>query len=387
MDVRFVPVRTLSVERTISIEGTLLAVDEARISSEVSGFVESVEADLGDLVKQGQTLVSIDPREFQLNVEKAEASLRQTEAQLGNLTGQDADGGDDTKRTMVRQAKANLDDATTNLAQAEKLRQQGLISQQEFNTAQTKYRVQEALYQGALESVQGLRATLQERRATLELAKKKLIDTRIRASISGMVKDRLISKGDYIRENTPVMVVVRMNPLRLRLSLPEKYAGQVKEDMPVRFNVEAYPNDTFSGRIINLSPSIDPQTRTFIAEADVANHDIRLKPGFFIKGWVVTDPNAAVLAVPQEALIIFAGVKKLFLLDGDKVRESLVQTGTQREKWIEVVSGVTAEDKIAVSNLIRLAEGVRVREAGPEENTPRPGSPSPGGPPRKRKKG
>jgi hypothetical protein len=102
---------------------------------------------------------------------------------------------------------------------------------------------------------------------------------------------------------------------------------------------------------------------------------------------VITDPNATVLAVPQESLIIFAGVKKVYLLDGDKIRESLVQTGAQSEKLVEIVSGVKAEDKVAVSNLIRLAEGVRVREAAAVENAPGPGSPSPEGTPRKRKRG
>ena len=384
IEVQFTPVKAIQVERTIPIEGTLMAVEEARISSEVSGFVESLDVDLGDIVKQGQVLVIVNPREFQLNVDKAEASLRQTEAQLGNLGGQDHDPKDDTQRTMVRQAKANLDDAATNLAQAEKLREQGLISQQELNTAQTKFKVQEALYQGALESVHGLRATLQERRASLELARKKLVDTQIRASIDGMAKERLISKGDYIRENTPVITIVRMNPLRVRLSLPEKYAGQVKEEMPVRFNVEAYTGEIFSGRIVNLSPTIDPATRTFIAEADVANPDMRLKPGFFLKGWVITDPNAVTLAIPREALVTYAGVKKVFLLNGDKIHESQVQPGIEKDDWIEIITGVKEGDKVAVSSINHLAEGVRVHEAGAAKSG-EPAEPGPGDPPRKRR--
>jgi membrane fusion protein (multidrug efflux system) len=154
--------------------------------------------------------------------------------------------------------------------------------------------------------------------------------------------------------------------------------------MPVRLSVEAYPSDIFSGGIVNLSPSIDPQTRTFIVEADVTNNDLRLKPGFFIKGWVITDPNAQVLAVPQESLVIFAGVKKVFLLNGDRIRESLVQTGSPRDTWVEIVSGVTADDKVAVSSLIRLAEGVRVREAGIAEKSSEEGAPAPAkAPPRK----
>lgn len=359
VEVQFAPVEAITVERTIPMEGTLLAVEEARISCEVSGFVESAEADLGNLVRQGQVLVSINPKEFQLNVDRAEASLRQTEAQLGGATGPDAD---DNSRTLVRQAKANLDDAATNLAQVEQLRHQGLISQQELNSAQTKYKVMEALHQGALEGIQGLRATLQERRAALELAKKKLADTRIRASIAGMVKEKLVSKGDYLRENTPVMIVVRMDPLRLRLALSEKYASQVRLAMPVRFAVEAYADELFTGKITNLSPSVDPQTRTFTVEAVVSNSSLKLKPGFFVKGWVVTDPTATALAVPQEAVVSFAGVKKVFLLDGKKAKESLVQTGVVQGRLMEILTGVKTGDKVAVTSLSRLADGILVHE-------------------------
>src|SRR6185436_15961427 len=142
----------------------------------------------------------------------------------------------------------------------------GLSSKADFDTAQTRVKVTEAAYQAAVESVQSLKASLQDRRAAHDLAKKKLADAVIRAPIAGAISERTVQRGEYIRENTQVVTIVRMNPLKLRTNVQEKYADKIRPNQTVDFKVEPYPNDMFHGKIAYISPAVDQASRTFVAE-------------------------------------------------------------------------------------------------------------------------
>ena len=142
-------------------------------------------------------------------------------------------------------AIANRDDAQAQLRRAQRLRSQNLLSQADLDTAETRVKVTEANYQAALETVQSLKATLQERRQAVELAQKKLNDTDIRASVAGQVSERLVQQGEYIRENTPVVTIVQMNPLKVKTAIQERYAGLVRPGLPVEFAVESAPGQKF----------------------------------------------------------------------------------------------------------------------------------------------
>src|SRR5207247_2416738 len=146
-------------------------------------------------------------------------------------------------------AAANRDDAHAQLARAQESFTKGLSSKADFDTAQTRVKVTEAAFQAAVESVQSLKASLQDRRAAFDLAKKKLADGVIRAPLAGAIYERTVQRGEYIRENTPVVTIVRMNPLKLRTAVQEKYANMIHQNQVVDFKVEPYPTDMFHGKI------------------------------------------------------------------------------------------------------------------------------------------
>ena len=132
-------------------------------------------------------------------------------------------------------------------------------------------KVAEAAYQSALETVRSLKASLQDRRAAYELAQKKLNDAVIRAPVAGAVSERLVQPGEFIKEDTPVITLVQMDPLKLSTAAQERYAGAIKPGMPVQFSVESFPDETFRGRIVSVSPAVDQATRTFAVEAELPN--------------------------------------------------------------------------------------------------------------------
>ena len=292
----------IAIQRVVDLSGSLTSPDQVRVSSEVDGIIASVNADLGQEVRAGQILMQLDTRELELAVERAESALRQTEAQLGIDSARPNVIPPEEEVAAVRTALANREDARVKLKQTQELARQGLSPRSDLDTNETRLKVAEAGVQSALESIRALRASLQDRRASYELAKKKVADASIRAPVSGAIAERLVQKGEYVRANTQVATIVQVNPLTLQTAVQEKYANIIRRNLAVQFRVEPFPDDVFEGRVSNISPSINQQTRTFPVEILVANPTGRLKPGFFAKGAILTQRDDHVLAVPVEAV-------------------------------------------------------------------------------------
>jgi RND family efflux transporter MFP subunit len=354
-------VQRISVQRQVDLAGTLISPDQARVSAEVAGIVREVLVEIGREVAPGQPLVKLDPRELEIAVRRAESLLRQTEAQLGIVASRAKAPPPDEEIAMVRTAIANRDDARAQAARAAQLIKKGLIPQADVDTAQTRVKVTEAAYQSALETVQSLKATLQERVAAFELAQKKLADAVVRAPVGGSISERLVQVGEFIRENTPVVTIVSLNPLKLKTAIQERYAQMLRPGLPAQFRVEAVPNAVFDGKVANVSPAIDQTTRTFVVEVLVDNRNRQLKPGFFTKGVIFTERSENVMAVPEEAVSTMAGVSAVFVVDRDnKIKQQVVGLGAREGKVVEIVSGLSGDEKLASSNLTQLATGTLV---------------------------
>lgn len=372
--------KRISIERNVDIAGSLISPDQARVSSEVAGVVRQVLVELGQEVRAGQVVVKLDPRELELALERAQSQLKQTEAQLGIDGIRVKDPLPDEQISSVRLAIANRDDALAQLRRAQRLRSQNLLPQADLDAAETRVKVTEANYQAALEAVQSLKATLQERRKAVELAQKKLGDTNIRASVAGQIAERLVQQGEYIRENTPVVSIVQMNPLKLKTAIQERYAGVVRPGLAAEFAVESAPGRTFRGRVAHVSPSVDQATRTFPVEILVDNSDRQLKPGFFAKGVIFTRRDENVLAVPAEAVFTLAGVSNVYVIENGKARQQTVSLGTRTDGLYEVLSGLKGDETLAASNLTFLATGVPVKVTGSDPSPVPAGSATEPGP-------
>jgi RND family efflux transporter MFP subunit len=374
VNVRTATVQRVAIQRSVELSGTLVSPDQARVSSEVAGVVRDVLVEIGQEVNVGQELVRLDTTELALALQRAESALRQTEAQLGIL-----EGGllpPDEEIAAVRTAAANRDDARAQLARAQESFSKGLSSKADFDTAQTRLKVAEAAYQAAIENVRSLKASLQDRRAAFELARKKLADAVIRAPIAGAIAERTVQRGEFIRENTPVVTIVRMNPLKLRTGVQEKYANMISKDQIVDFQVEPYPDEKFHGKIAYISPAVDQATRTFTAEILVDNPRYRLKPGFFAKGEILVKRDENVLAVPEETISNLAGVSSVFVINNGVVKQTTIRTGEREGKFIEVLEGLKGDEILAASNLNELVSGTRIGGAGEEEGAPAGGDPA-----------
>jgi RND family efflux transporter MFP subunit len=353
-------VERISIERHADLSGTLVSPDQAKVSSEVAGIVRDVTVQLGSEVRAGDPLVRLEPRELALALERADSSLRQVEAQLGIARHDGEQAPPDDQVASVRQAMANRDDAKNAYDRAASLNGRGLVSQVDKDTAETRMKVMEANYEAAMDNVRSLRASLQDRRASYDLAVKKLSDAVIKAPVSGSVSERLVQNGEFIRENTQVVTIVAMNPLKLHTSIQEKFAGLIHQGQIVKFSVEAFADRTFDGKVAYVSPAVDQATRTFAIESLVDNPDHILKPGFFAKGTIALKVDDNVMAVPDDTVSTLAGVSTVYVVEEGKARQQIVTLGSHEGKRWEIVDGLKGGEVLAASQLNQLATGMSV---------------------------
>lgn len=335
------------VRRTVEAVGSLFAYDETVVSSEVDGRAENVLVDVGDQVTKGQTLVEILSTEFKLASEQQEALLEGAKAKLG-LAASDGEVKDPAQAPSVKKAAADLANAEQKFKRSKALFEQGILARQTYEEDESTYKAAQATYDLAVQDVKNLQTVLRQQLAMSDLAKKKLRDTKILAPFDGYVKERDVTIGQYVKVQTPVMIVVNVDPLRARLKIPEKVAGWVPVGQAVTVSVEAYPDLKFGGTIWRINPSVDPQTRTFDAEALIENHWKTLKPGFFVKATIQSTKVEGVLFIPKGALTYAYGIYKVYKVKENQLRATEVKLGDRVGEDVEVIEGVSKGDRLAV---------------------------------------
>jgi len=307
------------MERTAEVQGALYPRERTTLAANVDGAVVQVAADFGDRARQGQVLMRIDPREYQLRLDSAAAAVDQTRARLENS-----------------RARFN---------RAQELRKQELISQQEFDQAAATLRIDEADVDSAVKA-EGL-------------ARKKLDDTVVRAPFSGSVQKRMASLGQYVTVGTQLYELIATDPIKLRCPMPERFVPLAHPGMLVQLTIDAQPGVSHTGTITRIAPALDDQSRTLLVEAEVPNPQGTLKPGYFAHVTMDLGQDKAVF-VPETAVLRYAGVARVFMIENGTARAREVKTGTLMGNQIEITEGLKPGDRVIVSEVDRLADGTPV---------------------------
>lgn len=357
------PVEARDVQRRVEVVGSLEPDEEVTVYAQVSGHVEKILADLGDRVKAGQSLLQLDQADFRLQVQRTEAILRQTQAKLGAVDGKET--LPDDQQSPVRQAKANSEDAALWYERMQSLYNEGAVSRNDVDTARAKRDALRATLDGTLDQVRSLRDQLKEQQALLDLARRNLGYTAIRAPIDGSIKQRDVSVGQYIAggsmQNTKLLVMVRDDPLKLKASVPERFQGQIRPGQEVKLQIEAHSARDFTGTVTRVGPAVFSDTRTFPIEARIPNRQGLLKPGSFAKARVQIRVDRGAAFVPEEAVYYFVGITKAFVVKDGVVEERQVKGGDRQDGLVEVVEGVAPGEMVATSRLSQLFGGATVQ--------------------------
>ena len=350
-----------SVRRAVDVVGTLTAVDQVTISSEADGTVRQILADLGDRVRAGQVLIELDREKQQYTYEQQQAALARALAQYG---APDADHLPPIEQTPdVQKAKADLVQAQQSMTRANELFAHTLISQQQYDDANTAVQSKQASYDASLQNARNLGASIQASQATAKLAERQVRDTSIRAPFDGFVEKRLVNLGELVKTQMPVMAVVRLDPLKVTAELPERMAPWITSGRPVVLHVDAYRDRTFTGSVTRISPVVNTATRAFPFEAVVPNADAALKPGTFARVHVESGKVDDILTLPYAALQYRYGVNRVFVVHGDRLAARELQVGERLGDRIEIASGVKEGEPVAITDVDTLSDGTLVAVA------------------------
>jgi RND family efflux transporter MFP subunit len=359
LKVRVAPVTVKQIQRQVESVGTLFPYEEVIISSEIEGPVMEVNADLGDRVTAHQVLVRVSDEEQKYIVAQNEAQLRQSLERLGLKN--DKDRVKDVKETPdVRRAQADLFDAEQKYQRTRKLVEQQIASRQDMDQAVAKRDSARAAYDTTINQTRNLIQDVERVRAVLDLQRKKLRDTSIRAPFQAHVKERQVNVGQYVRINTPVFTLVKTDPIRLRIEVPERMSPWIKVGQIAEVLLEAYPGREFNGKIWRISPTVEQSKRTFVVEALIGNPAGELKPGSYAKARIRTDKFDRIHLVPVRSVSYVFGANKAFVVKDGVVEAREVKLGDRVGQDVEIVEGVSEGEQVALTQLNRLDTGAKV---------------------------
>jgi multidrug efflux pump subunit AcrA (membrane-fusion protein) len=359
--------------RFFEASGSLAPNEQSDVAAETSGKVAAVGVDMGSSVRRGQMIVKLDDADFRIKIQQAQAqldqakaTLRQNEAKIGLRPGQKFNPENVPEVAGAREA---LDLAEKNLRRYERLVETGDISRAAYDQQKSQRDQLAEQYQALIHQAQQNYAAVANAQAAVDaaltqvsLAKRNLGYTVVVSPMAGYVSDRPADVGEYVSPQQKVATVVNLNPLRVRIDIPEQAISQIHVGESVSVSVAAYPDRSFSGHVARVSPSVTTASRTLTVEADVENPKAELKPGQFATVRILLPQTEAAVLVPQRSLRTISGSTYVFVIKNGHAEQRLVQSGQTEGDLVELKSGVAADEVVATSNVDQLSDGVAVRQ-------------------------
>jgi RND family efflux transporter MFP subunit len=329
--------------KMVRSHGNLLPDDRAAVGSKIDGRVDEVHVDLGDRVAAGTPLVTLTQAERKLRVQQAEAQLLQARSAVGLRPGTPTSALEPENAPPVLEQKAVWNEARGNLDRARQLQDRQSITAAEMEQIEASAAVAEARFRSALNGVYEKIALIGVREAELSLAQEDLANTVILAPFDGLVQEKHVSPGTYLQIGDSAMTLVRIDHLRFRGTVPERYAMKLSAGQTLQLQIESV-EDPVSAQITRISPAVDPASRSLLFEAVIDNSTDRLRSGLFAEARIVIDPEATAIVIPPAALIEFAGAEKVWKVVEGKTQEQSVLTGERRADGIEITQGLVPGD-------------------------------------------
>ena len=320
VNIKVAVVERLPVRPYMEALGTLEPNDEVKVSSEVDGTLKAIRVDEGNPVTKGTILAEVNDTDYRLALDSAQAALKQAEASLANIK-------------IEYQRK-------------EALLKEELVTKQQFDDVSTRL----TIAGHDLDRVQ----------ANLSLVREKLTKTIIRSSLIGIVNEKMVTAGDFVRAGMPILTIIQIDPLKLSFTVAEKDIGAMQEGQDVIFSVDPFPGKAFTGRLSIIYPNLEERTRTLKVKAVIPNPSLQLKPGLFARVKVYTGSSREAVVIPITA-ILYEGTKiKVFLLEGERVKARPIQVGVKYGEMIEVIEGLKGGEQLVIVGQNNLAEGIKV---------------------------
>lgn len=325
LDVQTTTAEQREIPRVILATGSFVADETSEVTPHVAGTIIETLANVGQYVRAGDVIVRLDDRDAQIRLTQIRATLQQAEAEA-------------QRARMEMQRNADL-------------AKSGDVSRNTYD----RLTAQVAISEAAVAQVS----------AQLDAARKGVEDTIIRAPFSGHVSARGVSLGEYVTSSSKLISLVRIQPIKLNLQVPEADAARLRVGMPVQAEVPAHPDRHFAGTVAALNVALDPSSRSMTVEARFPNGDSALTPGMFGSAQIRLPDTETGVFVPASAVTAIANGESsgVFVVDGEVARVRVVQPGDTRDGARRILSGLDAGTVVITSQLDKLFDGARVRVA------------------------
>ncbi len=356
-----VPAQERMLPEGLDVTGTLMADAKTDVASEIDKRIVDVMVERGTTVKEGAVLVRLDDQDAINYLREAEATEGQTRERLGLKPDQPFNP---LTTPDVMQARAALDRAEADYKRFAQLVDEGAVSRSEHDFKRADYLSAKAQYETTLNQVRNLFQLLQAQRARVAMARKALDDTVIRAPFSGLVSEKCVNVGSYAKKGEKLLTLVRVDPLRVELTIPEAAVAVIKKGQRVSFTVQSYPDRRFAGTIAYVGPALKAESRALVVEALVPNGNGMLQPGLFATARVELPAARPNIMVPTSAVRNEGGVFTLYVVKNDRATLRIVQVGRQADGMVEVVRGLSAAERVVSPAADGLVDGAPISAQG-----------------------
>ena len=338
MTVELAKASRTSLSDEITVVGNLIGDATVSVVPRAAGRLQDLSVRLGDRVSRGMRIAKIEDFEIVEQVKQAEAAQ-------------------EVSLATIRQREADLQLAETSAERSRSLFERQLLPKQTLDD-------NEARYQAALAQLDLARAQNMQSKARLDELRINLANTVITSPVNGFVSKRAVDPGAYVSQQTPVADVVDITRVRLVANVVEKDLKELETGNQTRVQVDAFPGETFTGRIARVSPVLDPATRTAPIEIEIANPTYRLKPGMYARVGITTQTKKQALVLPSSAVVDLGGRRGVFQLQNETAVFKTVTVGSEQGLVVEILAGLAEGDEVISTGAGALRDGDRVALPG-----------------------
>ena len=356
------PAQERPLPTTLDVTGTLMADAQTDIPSEIEQRVMEISVERGQYVTAGQIVARMDDRDAQNQLREAEATEAQIQERLGLVNGAAFDA---LKTPEVQQARATMDRAEADYKRFVQLLDEGAVSRAEHDLRRADYLAAKAQYETTVNQMRQLYQSLLAQKVRVAIGRKAVEDATIRAPFSGVIAEKAVNVGRYTKKGDRVATIVRVDPLRIELTIPEGAVAAVRKGQKVSFAVQSYPDRKFEGTIAYVGPAVRTESRALVVEAIVPNPKALLQPGLFATAHIELPAARPSTLVPTAAVRNDGGVFKLFVAKNDRAEVRIVQTGREAGGSVEILRGLQTGERIVSPQVDGLVDGalIAVKEA------------------------
>ena len=337
MTVELAKVGRASLQEYVEVVGSLIGAQTVDVVPRAQGRLQTIGVRIGDPVTRGQVLAKVEDQELREQLRQADASF-------------------EVARATIRQREADLSFARTNLDRNKSLFDRQLLPRQSLDDAEARFQASQAQLDLA-------QAQLQQASSRRDELRINLGNTTVNSPVTGFVAKRLVDPGAYVTQNVTLLSVVDISTVRLVVNLVERDLRKVSVGASAAVTVDAYPGETFTGRVARVAPVLDPSTRTAEMEVEIPNGPGRLKPGMYARVRMTSARKANALVVPKAAVVDVQGRKGVYMVQKNQAVFRAVTVGLEEPNRIEVTDGLSEGDAVVTTGASALRDGAQVQVA------------------------